>query len=104
MLGTMPLAAPIGSVDPNLAAGLGMPMVMGGGQRGAGGAGGSTKYGLPLPAVMTRPPAAGYGPTAGGPPAAAYPVPQGFPLSGQAPPGYQPAIVYVPTNGNAPTN
>ena len=103
MLGTMPLAAPIGSVDPNLAAGLGMPMVMGGGSRGAA-AGGNTKYGLPLPAVMTRPPAAGYGPGAGGPPAAAYPVPEGFPLSGQAPPGYQPAIVYVPTGGPAPTN
>jgi PPE-repeat protein len=104
MLGGMPLGAPIGAVDPNLAAGLGMPMLMGGGGRGAAGAAGSNKYGLPLPSVMTRPPAAGYGPAAGGPSTPAYPVPAGFPVNGQAPPGYQPAIVYVPTNGHAASN
>jgi hypothetical protein len=58
---------------------------------------------MPLPAVMTRPPSAGYGPAEASPPAAAYPIPAGFPHNGQAPPGYQPAIVYLPTNGHATT-
>jgi PPE-repeat protein len=104
MLGGMPLAAPLGTVDPNIAAGLGMPMMMGGVPQGAGAGGKAGKYGMPLPAVMTRPPAAGYGPESTGPPAAAYPVPDGFPTNGHAPPGYQPAIVYIPTNGHAATN
>jgi hypothetical protein len=29
-------------------------------------------------------------------------VPAGFSTNGHAPPGYTPAIVYVPTNGHAP--
>jgi PPE-repeat protein len=103
-LGGMPLAAPLGTVDPNLAAGLGMPMMLGGAPQGAGAGGKAGKYGMPLPAVMTRPPAAGYGPESTGPPAAAYPLPAGFPTNGHAPPGYQPAIVYVPTNGHATSN
>lgn len=104
MLGGMPLAAPLGTVDPNLAAGLGLPLMMGGGPRSSTAAAGSNKYGLPLPSVMTRPPAAGYGPTSTAPAAAAYPVPPGFPTNGHAPPGYQPAIVYVPTTGHASAN
>jgi PPE-repeat protein len=107
MLGGMPLAMPLASVNPNLAAGLGMPLMMGGLPRGAAASAGGTasgKYGLPLAAVMTRPPAAGYGPAEASPPATAYPVPPGFPPNGHAPPGYQPAIVYVPTNGHTATN
>ena len=104
MMGGMPMAVPIASVDPNIGGGMGMPMLMGGLPQGAaGGAGGkgAVKYGLPLAAVMTRPPAAGYGPAATSPPAAAYPVPAGFPTNGHAPPGYQPAVIYLPTNGHS---
>jgi PPE-repeat protein len=101
LLGGLPMAAPLATVDPAMAAGLGMPMMMGGGGAGQGGAavGGTAKgkYGLPLTSVMTRPPSAGYGPAPTGPGAAAYPVPPGYPINGHAPPGYQPAIVYVPT-------
>jgi PPE-repeat protein len=105
LMGGMPLAMPLASMEPNVAAGLGMPMMMGGGPQGAAASAGGKpgKYGMPLPAVMTRPPSAGYGPAEASPPAAAYPIPAGFPHNGQAPPGYQPAIVYLPTNGHATT-
>jgi len=49
MLGGMPLAAPLGTVDPNIAAGLGMPMMMGGVPQGAGAGGKAGKYGCPSP-------------------------------------------------------
>ncbi|BBZ48186.1 hypothetical protein MPRM_54670 [Mycobacterium parmense] len=105
MLGGMPMAAPIAAVDPYIAGGLGlpfMPMALPAGAAAASAAGKGGKYGLPLAAVMTRPPAAGYGPSRNGvQPAAAYPVPAGFPTNGHAPPGYQPAIVYVPMPNNA---
>jgi PPE-repeat protein len=106
LMGGLPMAAPLATVDPAMAAGLGMPMMMGGGggARGAGAAVGATgkgKYGLPLTSVMTRPPAAGYGPAPTGPSSPAYPLPPGFPTPGHAPPGYQPAIVYVPTAANS---
>jgi PPE-repeat protein len=104
MMGGMPMGMPIASVDPNIGGGMGMPMMMGGiPQGGAAGAGGkdAVKYGLPLAAVMTRPPAAGYGPAATSPPAAAYPVPAGFPTNGHGPPGYHPAVIYLPNNGHS---
>lgn len=107
MLGGAPMTMPIAAVDPNIGNGMALPMLMGGVPPGAAanaGAKGAGKYGLPLAAVMTRPPAAGYGPGATSPPAAAYPVPAGFPTNGHAPPGYQPAIVYLPANGHASAN
>jgi len=104
LMGGMPLAMPLASTEGNVAAGLGMPMMMGGAPQGAASAGGKPgKYGMPLPAVMTRPPSAGYGPEQAPLPAATYPIPAGFPNNGHAPPGYQPAIVYLPTNGHATT-
>ena len=60
------------------------------------------KYGSRL-RVVARPPAAGY--PAAEPVVAAstpkYPAPSGFPTNGHAPPGYEPAVIYVPTNGHA---
>ncbi|MEY8014800.1 PPE family protein [Mycobacterium servetii] len=74
---------------------------------GAGAAAVVAKYG-PRLKVLSRSPAAGYSEEAAAAPAASkapkYPVPASFPSNGHAPPGYQPAIVYVPINGNAPTN
>jgi PPE-repeat protein len=105
-------SAPLGMLAPAAApleagAGLGMPFMFPGIPRGAVAAGAgaiagaaAVKYGSRL-TVMARPPAAGY--PAGEPGVAAstpkYPVPAGFPTNGHAPPGYQPAVIYVPTNG-----
>jgi PPE-repeat protein len=92
----MPLPAPGG--------GSGFPPIIGGlpMRAAAGGAAGGkdNKYGS-RSTVMARPPSGGY-PVE---PAASarglvYPAPAGL----SAPPGYQPAIVYVPTNGHAPAN
>jgi PPE-repeat protein len=110
MLGSAPMLAPgvVPLAGADLAAGSGFPMMLGGlpgaaaaAAGGAVGAGAAAKYGRPLAAVMTRPPAAGYGPTTGPQPRPTYPVPAGFPSNGHAPPGYRPAIVYLPTNGHA---
>ncbi len=113
MLGGMPLASPLASVNLGAAGGLpmaaGLPVMMGGMPRAAGvaaaaGVGGAvaSKYGKPRN-VVARPPAAGYPPDpAAASPTPAYPVPAGFPTNGHAPPGYTPAIVYLPTNGHAP--
>ncbi|OBG23064.1 PPE family protein [Mycobacterium sp. 852002-51057_SCH5723018] len=104
-----PAALPLAGND--VAAGLGFPVPFGGlGRAAAAGAGvgagaAAVKYGSRLKFV-TRPPAAGYPeeeqlPST--PPAAAkYPVPATFPTNGNAPPGYQAAVIYVPTNGHAP--
>jgi hypothetical protein len=70
----------------------------------AAGVGGAlaSKY-LPRRPVVARSPAAGYPPEPDyAQPATAFPVPAGFSTNGHAPPGYQPAIVYLPTNENAP--
>jgi hypothetical protein len=83
-------------------------MMMGGILRAAGiaaaaGVGGAvaSKY-LRPPSVVARSPAAGYPPEPEyETPATAFPVPAGFSTNGHAPPGYQPAIVYLPTNGHA---
>jgi hypothetical protein len=89
-----------------LGSGLGFPFAFGGlpGAAAAGAAAGAagSKFGSRLK-VVTRPPAAGYSaePPASSPrPAAAYST-NG---NGHAPPGYRPAIVYVPTNGHEPVN
>jgi PPE-repeat protein len=116
LLGGMPLAAPLaganlaaaGAAASGLPMAAGLPLMMGGIPKAAGvaaaaGVGGAlaSRY-LPPRPVVARPPSAGYPPEPEyGKPAAAFPVPAGFSTNGHAPPGYQPAIVYLPTNGNA---
>jgi PPE-repeat protein len=86
----------------------GLPLMLGGLPRGAAVAGvagaiagaAGAKY-LPRPKVVARSPAAGYSAEPESPPTPAYPIPAGFPTNGHVPPGYQPAIVYLPTNGHA---
>ena len=104
----MPLAAP----DTGSNAGLGFPFALGGlpkaaaigAAAGVGGAAAS-KYASRLK-VVARPPAAGYpaDPAASSNPR--YPVPAAaYPTNGHAPPGYRPAIVYLPTtDGHEPAN
>ena len=105
-----PAAVPLAGDD--VAAGLGFPFMFGplgraaavGAAVGAGAA--AVKYG-PRLKVLARSPAAGYSNeplVAPAPPTPKYPVPNGFPTNGHAPPGYQPAIVYVPINGAAPAD
>jgi PPE-repeat protein len=117
LLGGMPLATPLaganlaaaGAAASGLPMAAGLPLMMGGLPRAAGvaaaaGVGGAlaSKYLRPRP-VVARPPSAGYPPEPDyTKPAAAFPVPAGFSTNGHAPPGYQPAIVYLPTNGQAP--
>lgn len=113
LLGGMPLATPLAGANLAGASGLpmaaGLPLMMGGVPKAAGvaaaaGVGGAlaSKY-LRPGRVVARPPAAGYPPEPDyAQPAAAFPVPAGFSTNGHAPPGYQPAIVYLPTNEHAP--
>jgi PPE-repeat protein len=112
LLGTAPLGMPAVPLAGNdLGAGLGgFPLPLGGlGRAAAAGAAGGVagaaamKY-LPRLSVVGRSPAAGYPaePVASATPK--YPVPVAFPTNGHAPPGYQPAIVYLPTNGPDPAN
>ena len=63
-----------------------------------------SKYGSRLK-VVARPPAAGYPaePAAPQPRDIRCPRPR-YPTNGHAPPGYRPAIVYLPTNGHEPAN
>jgi PPE-repeat protein len=117
MLGTLPMASPaaLPLAGDEVAAGLGFPVPLGGlGRAAAAGAGvgaaaaiAGAKYG-PRLRFVSRPPAAGYSDDAempAAPPAAAkYPVPASFPTNGHAPPGYQAAVIYVPTNGNSSAN
>jgi PPE-repeat protein len=116
MLGSAPMLAPaaVPLEAADLGAGLGFPFMFPGMGRAAaagaaaGAVGGAVaaKYG-PRLKVLTRSPAAGYAEEPGPIPASAaakYPVPAAFPTNGHAPPGYQPAIVYVPINGNAPAD
>jgi PPE-repeat protein len=112
MMGGVPLASALPGASLGAAGGLpmaaGLPM-MGGMGRAAGiaaaaGVGGAvaSKY-APRLSVLSRSPGAGYSKEPDyASPAAAYPAPAGFPSNGHAPPGYMPAIVYVPTNGRAP--
>ena len=112
MLGGVPLALP--GIDLGATGGLpmaaGLPLMMGGlPQAAAAGAVGAAvgaagaKY-LPRLSVVARSPAAGYSAESAGPPTPKYPVPVGFPTNGHAPPGYQPAIVYLPTNTDTPAD
>ncbi len=109
-------SAPLGMLAPaaagaDVGAGLGFPFMfpgLGGLGRGAVAAGAgavagaaAAKY-LPRLSVVARSPASGY--RAAEPVVAStpkYPVPTGFPTNGQAPPGYEPAVIYLPTNGHA---
>lgn len=104
----VPLAAPGGDLS---AAGLGFPFAFGGlpkaaaigAAAGAGGAAAS-KYASRLK-VVARSPEAGYAAESAAPSTNGYPVPtNGYPTNGNghAPPGYRPAIVYLPTNGHDP--
>jgi PPE-repeat protein len=107
-----PLAAPDG--DFGAGAGLGFPFMFGGlpaavAAGAAAGAAGS-KFGSRLK-VVARPPAAGYpaDPAASAnprypKPAAGYSTNGNGNGNGHAPPGYRPAIVYLPTNGHDPAN
>jgi PPE-repeat protein len=111
LLGSAPLQMPAAPLAGNeLGAGLGFPMPLGGlGRAAAAGAAGGVagaaamKY-LPRLSVVGRSPAAGYSDQSAAPATAKYPVPAVFPTNGHAPPGYQPAIVYLPTNGQESTN
>jgi PPE-repeat protein len=107
MLGSVPLTLP--GIDLGATGGLpmaaGLPMMMGGlpgvaaaGAVGAAAGAAGAKY-LPRLSVVARSPVAGYSAESASPPIPKYPVPAAFPTNGHAPPGYQPAIVYVPTNG-----
>jgi PPE-repeat protein len=99
----MPLALPAG----DFGAGSGFPSVLGGLPRAAamgasaGAGAAAVKYGS-RSKVMARPPAAGYPVEPAASSAQAYPVPAGYPTNGHAPPGYRPAIMYVPVNGHQP--
>jgi PPE-repeat protein len=118
-----PGAVPLAGND--VAAGLGFPVPFGGLGRaaavGAGvGAGAAAMKYLPRLSVVGRSPAAGYGDEPMDPRRPAtpkYPVPatfstngtnghgtNGHGTNGHAPPGYQAAVIYVPTNGHAPEN
>jgi PPE-repeat protein len=111
LLGSAPMLAPAGLplAGDEVAAGLGFPVPLGGlGRAAALGAGvgagaAAVKYGSRLKFVP-RSPAAGYSDKSAAPPLPKYPVPAGFPTNGHAPPGYQPAIVYVPINGHKPAD
>ena len=109
LLGSAPMLAPAAAAGADLGAGLGFPFMfpgLGGLGRGAvtAGAGAiagaaAAKY-LPRLKVMPRSPGAGYPDEPAAASTAKYPVPATFPTNGHAPPGYQPAIVYLPTNGH----
>jgi PPE-repeat protein len=117
MLGSAPMGMMAPAVAPlEAGAGFGFPFMFPGMGRGAAAAGAgavagaaAVKYG-PRLKVLARSPAVGYSdedepPKAALPPQAPkYPMPARFPTNGSAPPGYQPAIVYVPINGHAPAD
>jgi hypothetical protein len=109
----LPAGAPLGAAaGADLgAAGLGFPFAFGGlpkaaaigAAAGVGGAAAS-KYASRLK-VVSRPPAAGYPAEEEASSTPRHPVPAGaHPMNGHAPPGYRPAIVYLPTNGHEPAN
>ena len=107
-------SAPLGVLAPAAAgagasAGLGLPFMfpgLGGLGQGAAVAGAgaiagaaAAKY-LPRMSVVARSPEAGYQAAEQVVASKAkYPVPAGFPSNGHAPPGYEPAVIYVPING-----
>jgi PPE-repeat protein len=107
----LPAGTPI-PAGADFGAGFGFPFPFGGlsgaavgaASAGAAGAVASKYYGSRMK-VVTRPPEAGYPAEPAASATHGYPVPAaGFPTNGHAPPGYRPAIVYLPTNGNEPAN
>jgi PPE-repeat protein len=107
----LPAGMPLGAPDAGLNAGLGFPFAFGGlpkaaaigAAAGVGGAAAS-KYASRLK-VVSRPPAAGYPAEEEASSTTRHPVPAGaHAMNGHAPPGYRPAIVYLPTNGHEPAN
>jgi len=107
LLGDVPMMAPLVAVESNAGNGFGFPYMFPPGlaRTAAAGAAGvvagaaGAKY-LPRLNVVARSPAAGYSDESPAPPITKYPIPEGFPTNGHAPPGYQAAIVYLPTNGH----
>jgi len=107
----LPAGVPLTAPGADLGAGLGFPFAFGGlpgaaamgGAAGAGGAAAAaSKYGSRLK-VVARPPAAGYPSEEEAASTPRHPVPAAaYPTNGHAPPGYRPAIVYLPTNGHDP--
>jgi PPE-repeat protein len=105
----LPAGTPLAAPGADLAAGLGFPFAFGGLPRAAamgavaGAAGAAAaKYGPHLK-VVPRPPEAGYPADPAASSTRGYPVPAAaYPTNGHAPPGYRPAIIYLPTNGHEP--
>ena len=105
-----PAGTPLPGSDAEHGGGLGFPFMFGGlpGAAAAGAAAGAagSKFGSRLK-VVARPPSAGYPAETEASPAPRYPKPaasHSITGNGHAPPGYRPAIVYVPTNGNDTTH
>jgi PPE-repeat protein len=111
-----PAGAPLGAAAGGDlgAAGLGFPFAFGGLPKAAAigaaaGVGGAvaSKYASRLK-VVARSPEAGYAAEEAASPSHKYPVPAAAYTNGNgnghAPPGYRPAIVYLPTNGHDPAN
>ncbi len=102
----LPAGVPLATPGADLGAGLGFPFAFGGlpGAAALGAASGAAgaKYGSRL-RVVARPPEAGYPAEPAASSTSGYPVPAAaYPTNGHAPPGYRPAIVYLPTNGHEP--
>jgi PPE-repeat protein len=105
-----PAGVPLPSPDGGHGAGLGFPFMFGGlpGAAAAGAAAGAagSKFGSRLK-VVARPPSAGYPAETADSSPSKYPKPAASYSTngnGHAPPGYRPAIVYLPTNGNDPAH
>jgi PPE-repeat protein len=98
LLGGVPLGAvPLAASGTGVGAGSAAPLMFGGIPQGAGAGGkGAAPYGLRPTGVMAHPPDAGY-PLAASVPTTA----DGLALPPPVP-GYKPAIIYLPTNGQAP--
>jgi PPE-repeat protein len=104
-----PVATPLAlSADGFGAAGIVMPLILGGLPRAAlagatgGGAGPAGINHGPQPKVMARPPDAGYPAEPVALANAKYPAVAGYSLNGHTPPGYRAAIVYLPIDGQEP--
>jgi PPE-repeat protein len=105
----LPAGAPLAAPGADMGAGLGFPFAFGGlpGAAAAGAAAGvggaaASKYASRL-RVVARSPAAGYPADQDASSTPRYPAAGAAQaMNGHAPPGYRPAIVYLPTNGQDP--
>jgi PPE-repeat protein len=106
-----PAGVPLPASGADIGPGLGFPFAFGGlpkaaavgAAAGVGGAAAS-KYASRLK-VVARSAEAGYPAEPAAPASHGYPVPAAaYPTNGHAPPGYRPAIVYLPTNGHESAN